>query len=566
MSRTVPRVGWVGLGVLIVGALLAVTLGPAFSNAGAQDRIRITGGSSRSPQISSARCPPLPSPSDTIVQVSTVSELVDAVNNASSGTTILVSPGTYHLDGAYLRFDTPGVTLRSASGYREAVVLDGNYITAEIIQIAASNVTIADLTLREAYYHPIHVMSSDAADTLDTRIYNVHIIDPGQQAIKINPHAAQVHYPDYGEIACSHIELTDAGRPWVWAINERCYTGGVDAHQARGWIIRDNLIEGFWCDSDLSEHGIHMWRGCRDTLVERNILRDNARGIGFGLVTSGDGRTYPDDACPGANGGYVDHYGGLVRNNFVSADRSALFASEYGFDCGICLWQACGAQVVHNTVASTQPPFSSIEWRFDLTDVDITNNLLTHNLLDRGGTARLAGNLVYQPMSLFVNVPGGDLHLVSGASAAIDQGVSISDGLCDYDIDGDSRPLGSARDVGADEFGIPLPSAVTDLRVTRALTRTGTLTAALSWSAPTNATTTTLRFSRALVTEDGWGEAVLLTDDLPGSAGSFTATVTFESGAVFFALKAQNASADWSQLSNNAFWPSLDVWLPAIYK
>jgi hypothetical protein len=33
----------------------------------------------------------------------------------------------------------------------------------------------------------------------------------------------------------------------------------------------------------------------------------------------------------------------------VFANQSGLFASEYGFDCGICLWQACGAQVVNNT-------------------------------------------------------------------------------------------------------------------------------------------------------------------------------------------------------------------------
>jgi hypothetical protein len=88
------------------------------------------------------------------------------------------------------------------------VVLDGNYITTEIIQIVASNVTVADLTLREAYNHPIHVMSTGSSHTLNARIYNVHITDPGQQAIKINPVAE--YNTDYGLIACSHIELTDA--------------------------------------------------------------------------------------------------------------------------------------------------------------------------------------------------------------------------------------------------------------------------------------------------------------------------------------------------------------------
>jgi hypothetical protein len=83
--------------------------------------------------------------------------------------------GVYHLNGAYLQFDVPDVTLRSASGNRGAVILDGNYLTTEIIQIVASNVTIADLALREAYHHPIHVMSTGGSHTNNTLIYNVHI-------------------------------------------------------------------------------------------------------------------------------------------------------------------------------------------------------------------------------------------------------------------------------------------------------------------------------------------------------------------------------------------------------
>jgi len=413
------------------------------------------GGAPVSAHPASAACPPLPPPSGNVVDVSTVTQLEAAVNSAAPGTTILIADGTYNLNGVYLRFDVPGVTLRSASGDREAVVLNGNYVTTEIVQVVASNVTIADLTLREAYFHPIHVMSSSTSDTLHTLIYNVHIVDPGQQALKINP-VEGGYYPDDGLIACSHIELTDAGRPQIWAINGSCYTGGVDAHQAWRWVIRDNLIEGFWCENGLSEHAVHLWRACRDTLVERNQLVDNARGVGFGLATSGDVRTYPDDPCPAAGGGYVDHYGGIIRNNFIFASRSELFASEYGFDCGICLWNACGARALHNTVASTQTPFSSIEWRFDHTDAEIANNLLSHNLRDRGGSATLADNLEYQPLSLFVNGPGGDLHLNATATVAIDQADLLPLALDDFD--GDFRRMGSAADIGADEYGTPPPT------------------------------------------------------------------------------------------------------------
>jgi hypothetical protein len=397
-------------------------------------------------------CPPLPSPSGAVVNVSTVAELVSAVNNAAAGTTIRVADGVYALNGEYLRLDVPGVTLRSASGNREAVILDGNYLTTEIIQIVASGVTIADLTLREAYDHPIHVMSTPGSDTLNTLIYNVHIIDPGQQAIKINPYdSVAAHFTDNGTVACSHIELTDAGRPHI---RDNCYTGGIDAHQSRGWTVRDNLIEGFWCNDGLSEHAVHFWVTSRDTLVERNLLRNNARGVGFGLrdAQGAGARLYGDNPCPSAGGGYVDHYDGRIRNNFIYADSAGLFASSDGFDCGICLWQACGARAVHNTVASTQAPFSSIEWRFLNTDVAIINNLVSHTLRERDGASALQqNNLSGQPLTLFVgNGTGGDLHLKSSAAAVINKAPVPAD--APEDIDGDHRPAGALADIGADEL------------------------------------------------------------------------------------------------------------------
>jgi len=397
-------------------------------------------------------CLPLPPPTGSIVNVSNVSELVDAVNSAAADTIILIADGIYNLDGAYLRIDVAGVTLRSASGDREAVVLDGNYITTEILQITASGVTVADLSLREADNHPIHIMSTGSSSTDNTMLYNLHIIDPGEQAVKINP-VDMDHFTDNGVIACSRIELTDAGRSHI---RNDCYTGGIDAHQSRGWLIRDNVIEGFWCSSGLSEHAIHFWRGSRDTLVERNAILDNARGIGFGLATDGDARTYTDNPCPAAGGTYVDHYDGIIRNNIVFANHAALFSSEYGLDCGICLWSACGANVLHNTVFSTQAPFSSIEWRFSNTWIDLTNNLVSHNLRERDDAhAVQAGNVTGAQADWFINAPQGDLHLAGGASEVIDQGASVPAGLCDSDFDGDPRPIGTARDVGVDEVGTP---------------------------------------------------------------------------------------------------------------
>jgi hypothetical protein len=383
-------------------------------------------------------CPPLPSPSGPVIEKwpTDAGDLRAVVAGAASGTTILLHDGFYDMSGGdsihRLVFSTAGLTLRSASGDREAVILDGGYVTGELVSIQASDTTIADITLSRAYFHPIHASGPDTPIE-HILIHNVHIIDPGEQAVKINPVGGGT--VDNGTLECSHLELTDTGRPFI---RNNCYTGGLDAHLATGWLVRRNLIEGFWCDDGLSEHGIHMWRQCADTVVEENLVIDCARGIGFGLGSGVDGHTR-----------------GIIRNNFVAAGDPDLFASPSGFDSGISLWGADDAQVYHNTVASTQAPTaSSIEWRFISTAVTLANNLVTNRIWDRGGTSYLSTNTEYAPLSLFADVAAGDLHLADPGSDPVAGGTTLAPGLADTDFDGRLRD--AAPDVGADEIGQPL--------------------------------------------------------------------------------------------------------------
>jgi hypothetical protein len=366
---------------------------------------------------STEHCPALPIASGKIVNVASARQLKRAVNRAGYGDTILLADGTYNMKGISLHIDTPNVTLRSASGNRDAVILDGQYKSAEIIQIVASDVTIADITLREARHHPVHVMTK-TGDTLNTLIYNVHIIDPGQQAIKINP--AKSGYPDKGTIACSHIEITDAGRP---VIRNNCYTGGIDAHKAHGWTIRDNLIEGFWCSKGLSEHAVHMWDDSSDSVVERNRLVDNARGVGFGMGKRG-------------------HTGGIIRNNMIHTMQ----------DVGIGLETAPDAKVYNNTII-TDNYANSIEYRFATTSgIEIINNATNRRIHNRkGGKARIENNMTHVQSNWFMDAANGDLHLVSDRiTSLIDRGRTLGD--VSDDFDGDTRPFGSAFDIGADEY------------------------------------------------------------------------------------------------------------------
>ncbi|MFT5584480.1 MAG: hypothetical protein ACI9VR_002065 [Cognaticolwellia sp.] len=402
-----------------------------------------TGDTGEGPTGSEAWCAPLAAPSGQIVEVGPDDDLEAVLEGLPAGATALLAAGTYTLNSeSYIRLVEDGVRIQGATGNAEDVVIDGNWEAGFGLSIQASDVVVSDLTLQRFYYHPIHVTPGSGRSIEGVQIYRVRVIDGAEQAIKINTGGDGSLFSDSGSIACSHLELTDAGRAQV---RNNCYTGGVDAHQARGWEIRDNRIEGFWCESGLSEHGVHFWRGGRDTQVFRNVLVNNARGIGFGLGSDDVGRRYDDAPCGGE---IAQSYGEVAVNNLVFADSDALFASSSGFDVGIALESACQATVVHNTVYSTQAPYSSIEYRWPLSSGVIANNLVSHNVRDRGaGEIQLSANLDEAPADWFVDAAGLDLHLAAGAGA-IDAG-DASHGVAE-DADGVER--GISPDVGALEY------------------------------------------------------------------------------------------------------------------
>jgi hypothetical protein len=390
----------------------------------------------------SAFCEPLPPPRGRVVPVSTTQALVNAVRDSAAGTTILLADGTY--SGVSLVFRAPNVTLRSQSGNRDAVVIDGSYLVGEIVSIVAPHVTIADLTLERAQFHPVHVAGGGDYATL----YNLHIVDGGEQFVKENPDGSG-RYNDYGTLACSVLEMTRAGRTYVETktagiAHQPCYTGGLDAHAALGWTVRDNTIANIYCDKGLAEHAVHFWAGSRDTIVERNVLINNARGIGFGLGGSVPAtvRVYPDNplAAHGLLATAVGHIGGVIRNNFVYADTPR-------FDTGIGLEQAWNASVLHNTIYATTAGLG-IDVRFVNSNAVVKNNLASPGVtLRSGGSLKDSGGNMTATFDMFVNAAAANLHLLPYA-AAIGGGVDLR-GLVPTDIDGEIRR--SPPDVGADQ-------------------------------------------------------------------------------------------------------------------
>ncbi len=393
-------------------------------------------------------CPPRASAQGEVVDVSPedVDELPNMVRTAESGTTFVLADGTYEIPDT-IQVRAEDITLRSASDDRDAVVIDGRYEVNSLIYATASDMTVAHLTLTRAVHHPIHVTpgAEETTSVTGTDIYDVAITDASQQFIKINGNSDRTAFVDEGRVECSYFELTDAGRPHVDRTATGCYTGGVDAHGARDWVVRNNEFHDIYCAGEgLAQHAIHFWTGSRDTLVENNWIYNCARGIGFGLRQSGEARTYDDELYAELEG-LIGHYDGLIRNNVIFADHE-------WYDTGIEIAQNPGGRVYHNTIYSVEATesFASIDYRFENTDAEIRNNLTDRISVRNDASGTVDHNLESIGPELFVDAAQRDFHLVSEATEAIEQGIDVPE--AGVDMDGESRPKGAAPDIGADEY------------------------------------------------------------------------------------------------------------------
>ena len=387
-------------------------------------------------------CDALPAPTGIIDTVSTVSELQAAFSaaNVNNGNyTILLENGTYSLTSEllYIGSNMEHFTIRSLSGIRDSVIIEGEGMNGGVLYIfnvAADHFTVADITLGWVGYHGVQIHGE--SDTDSCLIHNVKFVDINEQMIKVSGNPSTGNYSDGGKVECCWFEFTSG-------VANQFYTGGIDAHVSKDWIVRDNVFKHIRSpDATLAEHAIHFWRDCYRTLVERNVIINCDRGIGFGLGnTAGNG-----------------HFEGTIRNNFVHTSR----------DVGIGLERARNIKVFNNTV-HTESYFNSIEYRFDSTyNAYMANNLVNEAIASRnGGTGNDTNNFDFSSVGvgIFVNAAGYDYHLGSATPGVADAGIVLPDMI--DDIECAVRPFGIATDIGADEYVDPLD---TDAEITPAAT------------------------------------------------------------------------------------------------
>ncbi|MDX1410414.1 MAG: right-handed parallel beta-helix repeat-containing protein, partial [Saprospiraceae bacterium] len=293
---------------------------------------------------------------DTVSSASGFQTAINTANSSGGNRTILIMNGTYQVASTawYPYITASDIVIRSLSGNRDSVILTGTGMAdvspgTEIgLYAVGDNITIADLTIKEVGNHGIAVTGEDLF------VHNVRIQDTYEQMLKGN---ATNGGADNGKVQCSLFEYT-AG------IGPQWYIGGLDIHDGDDWIVRDNVFRDIESpDTTVAEHAIHFWNNSSNNTVERNVIINCDRGIGFGLGSS------PND-------------GGLIRNNMIYNDGAGLFD-----DVGIGLETSPNTKVYNNTVYIEYP--NAIEYRFPATiNVEIVNNLTNKLIKSRdGGTA-----------------------------------------------------------------------------------------------------------------------------------------------------------------------------------
>lgn len=376
----------------------------------------------------SCNCGPLPEPNpeqEEIVTVNTINDLQNEIDIATGKKTIYLETGTYHVTStSFVNVVNPDITIRSVTGNPEDVIIKGQGMGAagmgHGIMINESNITIADITIRDVQNHAIIVQPYNAPSNL--LFHNIRCIDAGEQLFK---GSGTINEPKKhnGIIECSVFEYTTT-------LDQGNYTNGIDILNCHDWVIRDNLIKNIKAapGAGLAGPAILVWHGSSNTIVERNTILNSDFGISFGN-SSQEG---------------ISHTGGIIRNNFIKGHSNS--------DFGIGIVKSPDAKVINNTVYSPEGWPHSIEARFPETvNCLIMNNLTDENIWSNrdGASATLVTNIYNAETAYFVDAGNGDLHLAPAATDAINAGTNTADRTSDIDCEdiADQQP-----DIGADEF------------------------------------------------------------------------------------------------------------------
>jgi hypothetical protein len=474
---------------------------------------------------------PPPAAGPGVVYVQTVADLQNAVSNATSNETIVLEPGTYTLSSPLiLGPDSTGtqltnITIRGATDNYDDVVVQGAGMDNPSIGYGfylrnVQNVTLADLSVRDVYYHPVFLDATSGCNAIT--IYHDHIYDGGEQLIKSVPNSSGGGVNNTTVQYCT-LEYTN-GVSTIDHGGGTGYTNGIDVHAGTGWVIADNLIQNIYTPDNaqnLWDPAVLIWNHSSNCTTERNTFINDDRAIAYGLVDQSSGD---------------DNTGGTIVNNFVYMTPGLFSASRSAAADGqIIVWDSPNTTVYQNTVITSGNCPKSVEFRFTAQGVAAENNLTDAPITDRDGQSFTAsGNYTAATPDMFVNPSAGDLHLVSNSNTqahVLGQATAVAGGVVTDDFDKAARPTSGPVDIGADQYS----AATTNQPPTVA-------TPASASPSPVTGTTTALS---VLGADDGGESNLTYTWSSSGPAA-----VTYSANGT---NAAKNATATFTQAGSYSF-------------
>jgi len=378
------------------------------------------------------KAPSLPRSEGPTVEVSDVQGLIEALRNAKPRQTILLADGHYMMP-RYVQITADNVTLRSASGRRERVIIDGAESRhRELIGISAcSGVTIANLTIQNIRCNGFKINSETNVQNLT--IYNCIIHNIWQRGVKgvkvprenrsaTRPRNCRIQYCLFYNDRPKRLSDDPSD------IAQGNYVAGIDVMYATDWIISDNVFLGIQGRTFEGRGAIFIWHDSRDCVIERNIIIDCDVGLQFGNPHRDSETTY--------------HCVGLIaRNNFITRAPEAGIVTVYTKDCKVL------NNTIHDPESRSQRLLRTV---FTNDGLVFANNLLSGPGIRNKSDSKISfvNNLIKDLTDYFVNPASGNLHLKNGAINAVDKGVTLAEVTKDFD----RQPRGSKPDIGADEI------------------------------------------------------------------------------------------------------------------
>jgi hypothetical protein len=379
--------------------------------------------------------PTLPEPHGNVRRIASVEAFVDAVASAKPGETILLADGRYFLP-RYVELGADSVTLRSESGARDRVVLDGaRSAHGELIGMRrCSGITIADITIQNVQWNGIKINSDSNVQRVTIR--NCVLRNIWQRAVKgvrvpldrldeMRPRDCRIQYCLFVNERPKRYEDDDRDTPENFGGN---YVGGIDVMFPKNWVISDNAFVGIQGRTRQGRGAVFLWHQAEDCVVERNVILDCDTGIAFGNSYLPDELRVHAVRC-------------IARNNVVARTPESNIVADYTEDCAI----------LHNTIHDPGNRAGRLIRLVHANDrLRVENNLLDGPppRVETESAVTMRGNAIGDYATAFVEPSRGDLRLrerVVGVCRAVPR-------LDDVREDRDGRPRSPQTDAGAYEL------------------------------------------------------------------------------------------------------------------